>query len=441
MITIKLDLPCTVDAIPKKNILNSYLPLRNKGNDFSWDVVVGLFLSSALHTEVRGYEFEAFVDDCRDAFGLKLDELEFWHVLERMYFQNNAIYRVAPECLLFGAQKENSSAADRRISGMFCSLLNGLNLSGDLPSELNFLEQEIVNVLKKRMVPGGMVSEESPYLPYLSKYFKQDIKFLVGNPKYLLDELQNLLALYSFLYCSQLALNLPEWRTGEPKSRPLFFIMDNEKASAERSKIKDSGWRSFNEASKKMFPMLSMLENLQANDGKKKEPLWRMANDLRDVSEPMLYREAIRGFCLAFKEDRKLTNELMDSDDALDWLDRLIELAIAQFDEKLANSTRHEINDKYVREIEQQIGSGFIQTRGRAGRVLVLNQDTLILLTNIAIGNSDKLRFHELLLEVEGRGVYFDKQSQQKLIEFYERIGNVERMSDSGDAVYVYKTV
>jgi len=54
---------------------------------------------------------------------------------------------------------------------------------------------------------------------------------------------------------------------------------------------------------------------------------------------------------------------------------------------------------------------------------------------------NEKLRFHELLDEFKERGVYFDKKSQQALIRFYERVGNVERMSDSGDAVYVRKTV
>jgi DNA phosphorothioation-dependent restriction protein DptG len=72
---------------------------------------------------------------------------------------------------------------------------------------------------------------------------------------------------------------------------------------------------------------------------------------------------------------------------------------------------------------------------------LVFNQDYLVLLTNLAIGELDRLRFNELIKAFESRGVFFDKQSQQVLIEFYERIGNVERMSDSGDAVYVNKTI
>ncbi len=83
----------------------------------------------------------------------------------------------------------------------------------------------------------------------------------------------------------------------------------------------------------------------------------------------------------------------------------------------------------------------FIQGRGRSGKVLVFNQDYLLLLTNIVIGKRDRLRLHELVMEFQSRGVFFDKQTQKVLVNFYERIGNVERMSDSGDAVYVRKTV
>ena len=64
-----------------------------------------------------------------------------------------------------------------------------------------------------------------------------------------------------------------------------------------------------------------------------------------------------------------------------------------------------------------------------------------MLLTNLAIGEKERLRFHELIKAFELRGVFFDKQSQQNLVDLYERMGNVEKMSDSGDAVYVKKTV
>lgn len=82
-----------------------------------------------------------------------------------------------------------------------------------------------------------------------------------------------------------------------------------------------------------------------------------------------------------------------------------------------------------------------MQARGRSGRVLVLTQDHIILLTNLVVGKEEKLRFHELIIGLQQRGIFVDKHTEQELIKFYERIGNVERMSDSGDAVYVRKTI
>ena len=115
-----------------------------------------------------------------------------------------------------------------------------------------------------------------------------------------------------------------------------------------------------------------------------------------------------------------------------------IVLAIKQFESKGGRKT---VNQNYVRELEKKVFADFIQFRGRAGNILALGQDQLLLLTNLAIGRNDKLRFFELLQEFQLRGFFFDNQSQQVLIEFFERMGNVERMSDSGEAVYVRKTV
>ena len=96
---------------------------------------------------------------------------------------------------------------------------------------------------------------------------------------------------------------------------------------------------------------------------------------------------------------------------------------------------------QYVEAFEKRVAISFILARGRAGKVLVINQDFLLLLTNISIANRERLRFQELVSEFNRRGFYFDKISQQSLVGFYERVGNVERLSDSGDAVYVRSTV
>ena len=104
-------------------------------------------------------------------------------------------------------------------------------------------------------------------------------------------------------------------------------------------------------------------------------------------------------------------------------------------------SSQFTVNSRVVNAFENEIAQHFVQSRGRSGRVLILNQDYLLLLTNLAVGEQEQLQFQELLEAFKNRGIWFDRQSEQALINFYERVGNIERMSDSGDAVYVRKTL
>ncbi len=215
--------------------------------------------------------------------------------------------------------------------------------------------------------------------------------------------------------------------------------MDHERASNERIHIKNHGYKLFNESARRLFPMLTMLELLQPEAGQKdaqKIPLWQIAQLIESSNYEHLTPQ-LENFAKAFRSQRNLDTTLQESDSALDWIANIMKLAMAQF----SFGERFIINKRYVVEIEKALATHFIQSRGRSGRVLVLNQDFIILLTNLVVGEKEKLRFHELITEFKLRGVSVDKQTEQELIKFYERIGNVERMSDSGDAVYVRKTI
>jgi len=122
----------------------------------------------------------------------------------------------------------------------------------------------------------------------------------------------------------------------------------------------------------------------------------------------------------------------------------LFDLASAQFDKNYADpsTTRYQANGKVVSALKEYSAKGFVKYKGpRIGNVLVLTQDNLLLLTNVIIGKNKQVRFNDLIEEFKVRGIYFDDTTEERLIEFYERIGNVERMSDSGDDLYVRQTV
>ena len=429
-------------SVSGKNSLTSYFPIRTKDrrDAFNWDTVLGHFVKYSYCKDLKNNDIELFKEACKKSFVSKLDDENLWETLDVMYFHNDGLFEISPELLLFKAQKIKGTAPDGRLGEFYNNLLNGFYFKNKPTSKLNFLEQEIVNTFEKQTISGisdgGIVkkSNENPYLPFLADLFTEDLSFLGTKPKYLLASFKDFLKLYAFLYTSQLALNLKEWRNGEPVSKPCYFIVDNEKASDERTHIRSHGFKQLTKSLKNLFPYLAMNESLQES-GAHKVPIWSLANKI-DKTEDNL--SLLNEYKNNFAEDRGLSSKIQDATDCLSAIDNLLQLSVEQFKR---GESRHEINVMYSRTVESELCGQFIQSRGRAGRVLVFNQDLLILLTNLAIGENEKVRFHELITSFESRGVYFDKQSQQVLIDLYERIGNVERMSDSGDAVYVRKTI
>ncbi|EMR9133199.1 DNA phosphorothioation-dependent restriction protein DptG [Salmonella enterica subsp. enterica serovar Bareilly] len=439
--------PIATELKVGNNQLDSYLPVRNKNNDISWQFVTGLALSYALKRKIEAYDPDQFREDCKTHMQELLDEPAFWSVLERMYFSSQDIFRVSPLFLLFHAQFVGEkisagSTADKRLGTLFANLMGDFSLRYPIQDRLNFIEQQMLNKLneKIKLLGKGPFAEEQPYLPYMVTCFQSDLAFLAEHPQYLLQELTNTLRLYAFSWCAQLALNLDNWQDGEPQSKSLFFILDSEKASSKREKVKRYGYKLFASQSEKLFPILSALEVLQVK-GEKKRPLWQVYQDCLNYSgPPNQVLDEINDYIQKFisKEERDLParDRATNLESAFK---QLLSVAVEQFQDKKTN--RADINKNYIKELENQICTDFIQVRGRAGKVLVLNQDRLLLLTNLTVGKNDKLRLHELLRGFEQRGFYLDNQSAQTLVAFYERMGNVERMSDSGDAVYVRKTV
>jgi DNA phosphorothioation-dependent restriction protein DptG len=437
--------PITDDLqVSDKNKSPNYLPVRQKGNEFSWASVTGTVLGNVLHQGLPDYSIEAFRDDCLREFKELLSEPEVSDWLDHMYFSTNAVLNVSPLFLLFKAQKaaredNEDAAANQRMGDMFAGLLGDFKLADEPSDNLHFLERAMLAVLKRRLRPLGGKGrvQDQPYLPFLTQAFQRDMQFLAAHPEYLMAELTNTLKLYAFGYCSQLSLAVRDWRAGRPQPKELYFILDVEKASTERDKIRERGYKLLSSTSKELFPVLSAGEVLQSEGPQR--PLWQIYADAQRYEDQQAlideFNRYNHEFALPTNRNLPLPQMAATLEEAFK---HFIILAIKQFD---AKSGRHTVNQNYVRELEKKVFADFIQFRGRAGNILALNQDQLLLLTNLAIGRNDKLRFLELLGEFQQRGFFFDNQSQQVLIEFFERMGNVERMSDSGEAVYVRKTV
>lgn len=449
MSIIKKDL--NDNDVANSNPTIGYFPARTnpKEDAFDWDVAKGIVVRNLYNkmvlkelqvnkSDVEPYD--AFKDLCKEAFLQRLDEPKIWKHIESMYFSSDAFFEIAPECLLFKILPKFTSSKNP-LGDLFSSLMQGHYISNPERINRNFLEKQIVSTLRSKYVlrehTGSRYSkgiEEVPYLPFLQKLFCKDINFLSEHPKYLIQNLEEFLKMYGYLYTSQLALNI-DGITEEPFVRPVYFILENETASVERTDLVKNGHQGVLKSIGLIFPYLTMSEAIQDTTGKKNRvPLWDLLKKLtdEDVSSLQKYAEA-------FAEQREITFDYdTTNSEGVYWLKALLELSCKQFE---SGESRESAHSKFIRSTEVELCNTFVRNRGRVGKILALNQDYLSLLTNLCIGQKNRLRFHDLLEGFKARGVYFDKQTQQVLIKFYERVGNVERMSDSGDAVYVRKTV
>lgn len=430
--------------IQNKNFVNHFLPFRSQSSGLDFEAIAGSILTVAFQKQLeKGSTLESFKSLVFDRLQYKLTNQEVRPLIEKMYFDDNAtgLFKVSPEFLIFKSAQAEAST-NKHVAQVFIGFISDSDRRfPKLSSEVNFLEQELVEAFQQRLTNCNKDPVESPYLPFMAELFAQDLGFLLEHPGYFLDNLRAFISLYTFLYSSQLALNINDWAE-KPVSKPLFFILDTEKASLERNQVRDA-FRHLRVKAFDLFPVLSMLEYLNQPKDKRarKLPLWKVFQGINEMDALHInsVNDSLIRFCERYRQKRGFPSIEEYPQTTKELLETLSRTAKDIFVTK--GTSQYTVNSKFVNAFENEIAQHFIQVRGRAGRVLTISQDYLLLLTNLAIGSRKQVQFQELLQEFRKRGVWFDRQSEQAIIRFLERIGNVERMSDSGDAVYVRKTL
>ena len=435
--------------IQEANKVSNFLPFKSKNNLINYEnisnSIIGILLGKQLKPR---FSYKKFWKKLERVINDRLSDQNFIKHIKEMYENNQDLEKIDPQFTLLQTNRNNSQT-DKHFIKLFTSFLCHKKIlpSLEIQPNSNFIEKLILEELKKYLSDNSVESSESVYLPELADYFCKDITFLAGPSTHLFTKLPEFLELHAFLYCSQLALNINGWNN-PPNIKPLYFILETEKASQERNKLWQHGYQLLYKSVGDLFPIMTLLEcfnDTSKNDGLTAEPLWKYIGDIKNATEleKNNINKALQAFGKNYQTIKKCgfvnENNINELTDPIETIKFLIKCAKSQFHKDRGN-TKHEIYDDYKKQFESEIASQFVQQRGRSGKILVLNQDFLLLLTNLAIGNKKKIRFQELLSEFRSRGVYFDKQSEKALINFFKRVGNVNRMSDSGDAVYVAST-
>ncbi len=427
----------TIEDIDTKNLTPStYYPFSNKDSagkrSFDLKSIVGQLVAYITETKLpKGYTYDEFKEKCLTSFKNELSDPNAVSILEDIFFSNET----PPLFSLFMFQAYETELKSEKVFSIFKLMMKQDDYKISFETKLNFLEAFVVKEFKKELKSSPHNDQTISYLPFLDKLFTKDIDFLAKRSHYFTQHVERFIELYLFLYTSQLALNIHPHAFNEPEPRPLYFILNYEKASIERKKLIYEGYKNLYEHARYIFPYLSFLEILMKITN---EPNLRLYDLPRNFNNDEATVEVLSNFEKNFRIVRKLDPLLVSHAMLNDVLESLLNSAFSQFQD---NSTRKDVFEKYSRAFENQAAKPFIHSRGRFGKVLVLDQDMILLITNIAIGERSQLRFQDLIIEFNKRGIYFDSQSVTTLIELYERVGNIDRKSDSGDAVYVKATI
>lgn len=418
-----------IDAI---NHPSDYLPFRNKDTDLDYEKLAGRVVSCVTHRKLKpGEDMNSFRERARSLLKSALALDTPLPQIEEAYLDGSGLAGIAPE---FALLQGPAPKATEHLAFAFRTLLwSDTAMALSAPHSVNFLERRLLQLFQSELLSSDSAEPQADcYLPFLRDTCRVDLQFLLRHPQYFLTEKRRFLELYAFLYTSQLALALRAL-SQEPRPRPQYFILEVEKASRDRPCFNDEGYKSVRQAASRLFPILSML-NYFNPDGSRQYPLWRYALALGDAGARRVRGDArIASFAEAFREKRGLTPKV-----GTDPLRLLVEYSLDQF---AKGQSRESMGARYVREFEDHFASPFVETRGRAGAVLVMRQDHLLLSTNLCIGDDEAILFPELMRRFNARGIFWDQDSQVELVNFYRRAGNVNALSDTGDAVYVAKAL
>lgn len=103
----------------------------------------------------------------------------------------------------------------------------------------------------------------------------------------------------------------------------------------------------------------------------------------------------------------------------------------------LSEDTKVEIKSRFKKPYDEIRNLGYLKSRGRLGSVLNASQELILLFTAIVVGSREHMLVKNVFSGLEEHGLRFDKQSKKEIVDFFEEVNLLEKMSDSGDAQYV----
>lgn len=272
-----------------------------------------------------------------------------------------------------------------------------------------------------------------PKLNYVLDIFWDDMSFALEHEDFFNKNLEDLFAYYYFFYISQLCLKLS--MPGEYKSvesieeiEKLYYLVDSESATRTRETI-DRGFGLIKEKNNKLIDKIYLIDYVNKLLGTKGLLLQELKTEVDSLNNSD-YNSFISNFKLFLEEYMEIMN-IEDNFKVDDDFDNLCSILF-----KCLNKKDPAIGGRYAKSLSDLADKYFLKNGGPHGKVLNINQNTLVAITALCI-RDDKIKRNDLFKEYEKRGLFFDKKSKLEIDNILTKLDLIDKKSDSGDAQYV----
>ncbi|WP_181438860.1 DNA phosphorothioation-dependent restriction protein DptG [Paenibacillus sambharensis] len=378
---------------------------------------------------------------------------EFKQMVKTLFLdENDQLYLFHPQTLYYINTLENEN---KKLAMFLYNVLWNQNEAWSVDSAVQ-KEADLMSALLFRSLPELAVVNDAKktyavMLPEISELFNKDFQWLTSKSELFTQQVEKIVTYYYFFYVTQFALrNELLFAPVEQKIRPIYFTFEEEERLSKTRVSYEYGWKSLEISIGRMFSHINFLKMLNCatnNDGDS-------AN-----STPLSYQDIAKYVCLMSEEEQVVLESELDrlieeykeklSGDSkwmlmgtvpdrydlspLNKMNHLFHMIDHQFNQSSRSKPYNEYKQWFVHFCQKT----FLKSRGRSGKMLILDTDYLLFMTKLMIKDENKIRLKKLFEEFEARGMIFDRDTQTAIVEYFKKINLLEKKSDSGDAIYV----
>lgn len=303
----------------------------------------------------------------------------------------------------------------------------------------NILNKLVLNALPELKDKRIDANEYKCYLPFIKELFLKDFQFLISNEDLYKNSLKRILEYYYMFYVSQLAMKLEKFEKADlEKPETIYYTLSWESTSKNRTAYK-FGLDLLSNSINTLFSHAIALDLLNHHGLETQltyKELFEIYQTINDVDIENQIEELFNTYINSINDIRWeefIPSQKQSGNKAFDKVYKLFECIDYQFNNSTRNGPYKKYKNKYVNFVHKSFG----KRRGSLGYSLNLTEEDIILMTKLCINNNEKLKLSVLFNEFEKRGMTFDRDSQSKIIQLYEKLNLLEKKSDSGDAQYV----